>query len=195
MTTTVKFTKIDLELILRMIIYKEEHIMKMTSAYANKLANQLNDEKNYWREKERSSQTYTASLDEEPVIPDYDYRQVADEIGKIDWKICRIKHAINHANVVNTIDLDGEILTIDMVLVRMAQLNNRRDVLDSMRKRLPKTRTGAIHLRSSAPEYTYLNYDLDQVKADYDKVCDSVMKLQIALDRYNQTVEFEVDID
>ncbi len=169
--------------------------MKMTSAYANKLANQLNDEKNYWREKERSSQTYTASLDEEPVIPDYDYRQVADEIEKIDWKICRIKHAINHANVVNTIDLDGETLTIDMVLVRMAQLNNRRDVLDSMRKRLPKTRTGAIHLRSSAPEYTYLNYDLDQVKADYDKVCDSIMKLQIALDRYNQTVEFEVDID
>lgn len=168
--------------------------MKMTSAYANKLVCQLREEKNYWREKERNSQTYTASLAEEPVIPEYDYRQVADEMNRIDEKICKIKHAINIANVTNTVYVDGEVFTIDTILVRMAQLGNRKEILDSMRKRLPKTRTSSLHIRSNDPEYTYLNYDLEQVKADYDKVCDTIMKLQIALDRYNQTVEFEVDI-
>ena len=32
------------------------------------------------------------------------------------------------------------------------------------------------------------------VKKDFEKVSQEIMKLQIALDKYNQTFEFEVDI-
>ena len=44
--------------------------MKVTSAYANKMLKKLNEEKDYWMNKEKESMLYTASADEEPVIPD-----------------------------------------------------------------------------------------------------------------------------
>ena len=76
-----------------------------------------------------------ASLDEEPVIPDYDYAEVSKEIAEIDSKIVTIKHAINIVNVTNTIDVNGTAMTVDAILVKMAQLNQRRGYLDLMRKR------------------------------------------------------------
>ena len=170
---------------------------KMTSAYANKLLRQLEDEKAYWRTQEQNSYVYTAAINEEPVIPEYDYVEMRKTLCELDEKICRIKHAVNLANVTNTVMVGEQSMTIDMILVRMAQLNRRRDVLDSMRKMLPKSRVGNIGFasRNAVPEYQYINYDLDKVKADYDKINDEIMVMQIALDKYNQTVEFEVDID
>ena len=47
---------------------------------------------------------------------------------------------------------------------------------------------------SSVPEYRYINFDLELVKKDFEKVSQEIMKLQIAIDKYNQTFEFEVDI-
>ena len=67
--------------------------MKMTSAYASKLVKKLTEDKDYWTTKERNSCTYTAALDEEPVIPEYDYAEVAAKVAEIDEQIVRIKHA------------------------------------------------------------------------------------------------------
>ncbi len=72
--------------------------MKMTSAYANKVIRKLNDDKVYWRSKEKEGYLYVAALDEEPVIPEYDYAGVAAKITEIDEKIIKIKHAINVSN-------------------------------------------------------------------------------------------------
>lgn len=170
---------------------------KMTSAYANKLIKQLDDDKCYWRTKERESYVYTASNNEEPVVPEYDYEAVSKTIAEIDEKVRRIKHAINLANVSNSILVGTERMTIDAILVKMAQLNSRKSFLDLMRKQLPKTRvnSGAFGTRNAVPEYQYINYDLDTVKADYEKINDEIMVMQIALDKYNQTYEFDVDID
>lgn len=46
----------------------------------------------------------------------------------------------------------------------------------------------------SAPEYKYINYDLEVIRQEYDRISNTIMEMQIALDRYNQTVLFEVDI-
>jgi len=46
----------------------------------------------------------------------------------------------------------------------------------------------------SVPEYRHINFDLELVKKDFEKVSKEIMKLQIALDKHNQTFEFEVDI-
>ena len=54
----------------------------MTSAYANKVLRKLNEDKEFWRSKEAEGCTYVAALDEEPVIPEYDYSQVADTIDR-----------------------------------------------------------------------------------------------------------------
>ena len=172
---------------------------KMTSAYANKVIRKLNEDKEFWVSKEREGSMYVAALDEEPVVPDYDYSETAKNIEEIDAKIVKIKHAINVANCTNTVivgDDDMGKMTIDNVLVRMAQLNNRKAVLDRMRKQQPKARlnTSLYSSRKTSPEYQYINYDLELIKKEYERIDGEIAAMQIALDKYNQTVEFEVDI-
>ena len=169
---------------------------KMTSACANKILKRLNDDKLYLQNKEQEGCIYVASLDEEPVIPEYDYAEVAAAIEEIDAKVVKIKHAINVSNCTNSIDVAGKRMTIDEVLVAMAQLSKRRAFLDGMRKRQPKTRvsSGYFSSRKTAPEYQYINYDMELIKKEYDRIDAEITAMQIGLDKYNQTVEFDVDI-
>lgn len=171
---------------------------KFTSAYASKVLRKLNEDKIFWTEKERTSYFYTAAADEEPVIPDYDYASVAATIAEIDEKMCKIKHAINVTNATVEIAVENgkPKMTIDTILVKMAQLNKRKAVLDLMRKQQPKTR---IHMssysaRKAVPEYQYINYDLELIKAEYERIDSEIAAMQIALDKHNQTYEFEVDL-
>ena len=137
-----------------------------------------------------------AALDEEPVIPDYDYTAVAGNITEIDEKIVRIKHAINLVNVTNEIPVGDKKMSIDTILVRMAQLNKRKNVLDRMRKQQPKTRinSGMYSSRKTSPEYQYINYDLDLIKKEYEILDSEIAAMQIALDKFNQTYEFDVEV-
>lgn len=170
-------------------------MQKMTSAYANKMIRGLEEEKNFWLKTEESSQTYVAAINEEPVIPEYDYEQVAATIAEIDRKIAIIKHAINLSNATALVTVGDEQLSVDTILVRMAQLSKRKIVLDYMRKELPKTRVEArFSSRNAVPEYRYINYDLETVKKDFEDVSKRIMDMQMALDLYNQTVQFEVEI-
>ena len=168
-------------------------MQKMTSAYANKMLKSLEEDKAYWVNKEETSSTYVAANNEEPVVPEYDYLQVANTIAEIDEKITVIKHALNVALKVLVGDIE---MSIDMILIRMAQLNKRKNVLDIMRKRLPKAREEqrSYMSRNTVPEYRYINYDLDLIKKEYESVSKEIMEMQMALDRYNQTVQFEVNM-
>lgn len=170
---------------------------KMTSAYANKLLKSLEEDKKFWETREETSSTYVAANNEEPVIPEYDYREVSDTISEIDRKIAILKHSINLNNVMAKIPVGSEVMSVDSILIEMAQLNKRKTTLDEMRKRNPKAREVLDRFmarNSTIPEYRYINYDLAVVKDDYEKISDRIMKLQMALDKYNQTVEFEVDL-
>jgi hypothetical protein len=100
----------------------------------------LQDDKSFWLSKERDGYLYVAAIDEEPVIPEYDYNQISDEIKNIDRKIVKIKHAINVINSTSEIEIGDESMTIDQILISMAQLNNRRSMLDNMRKQQEKRR-------------------------------------------------------
>ena len=168
--------------------------MNVTRAYANKLIRKLNDDKAFWENKEENASVYTAATDEEPVIPEYSYPEVSGKIAEIDERILAIRHALNVNNASNQIQVGGRTMTVDMILIRMAQLNNRKYVLDTMRKREPKTRLEAHQYsqKKTAIEYEYINYDLDEVKADYEKTDAEIEALQLALDKYNQTVEIEI---
>ena len=107
----------------------------------------LEEDKAFWVNKEAASSTYVAAVNEEPVIPEYDYMTVAN-------------------------------------------------MIDDMRKRLPKTRVYGSSFGSSGsvPEYKYINYDPELIRQEYDRISNTIMEMQIALDRYNQTVLFDVDI-
>lgn len=167
----------------------------MTSAYANKVLKKLKDDKNYYLNKEEEGQVYVAAIDEEPVIPDYDYEEISARIAEIDDKIVKIKHTINVVNATNKISVGDSETTVDTILIRMAQLNNRKSVLDKMRKRQKKTREkyGVLNVRKTAPEYQYLNYDLKLVSSEYERIDSEIAAMQMALDKFNQTFEFDVE--
>lgn len=169
----------------------------MTSAYASKLLRQLDEEKAFHRNKEITSCTYVVAVGEEAVIPDYDYLETSNEIAAIDHKIQIIKHAINVANVNSMIPVQDQIYSVDTILVKMAQLSRRKNFLEELRKQQPKERQDSRSFlagRSNVAEYKYINYDLERVKADYEMLSNEILNMQIALDHYNQTFEFEVEV-
>lgn len=177
-------------------VERRKDMQTMTSAYANKMLKSLEEDKAFWLNKEEEACTYVAAINEEPVVPDYDYVEVATTIAALDEKIAIIKHELNVTNA-NAKVLVGDVtMSIDSILIKMAQLNRRKTVLDVMRKRLPKSREEQCSYmsRNSVPEYRYINYDLELVKNEYELVSKSIMEMQMALDKYNQTVQFEVDI-
>ncbi len=170
-------------------------MQKMTSAYANKMIKSLEEDKAFWVNKEATSSTYVASINEEPVVPEYDYTEVAATIAELDEKIAIIKHALNVSNATAKVPVGDREMSIDTILIRMAQLNKRKAVLDQMRKQLPKAREEQAYMsRNAVPEYRYINYDLELVKREYEAVSNTIMEMQMALDKYNQTVQFEVEI-
>lgn len=168
---------------------------KMTSAYANKMLRSLEEDKEFWVNKEAASSTYVAAINEEPVVPEYDYAEVAATIAEIDEKIAVIKHALNVANANAKVQVGDTEMSIDTILIKMAQLNRRKMVLDVMRKQLPKAREERSYVsRNAVPEYRYINYDLDLIKQEYERISGMIMEMQMALDKYNQTVQFDVGI-
>ena len=171
-------------------------MQKMTSAYANKMLRSLEEDKAFWVNKEDASSTYVVAVNEEPVVPEYDYTEVAKTICEIDEKIAIIKHALNLSNATAKVPVGYITMSVDTILVRMAQLNKRKTILDEMRKRLPKAREEqrSYISRNAVPEYRYINYDLDLVKKEYEAVSRRIMEMQMALDKYNQTEQFDVDI-
>ncbi len=168
----------------------------MTSAYANKLLRSLEEDKAFWVNKEAASCTYVVAVNEEPVVPEYDYAEIAATIANIDEKTAIIKHAINVTNATAKVFVGDVEMSIDTILIKMAQLNKRKSVLDVMRKQLPKARVEqrAYMARNSVPEYKYINYDLELIKQEYESISGKIMEMQMALDKYNQTVQFEVNI-
>jgi len=155
----------------------------------------LEEDKEFWVNKEASSSTYVAAVNEEPVVPEYDYVEVAATIAALDEKIAIIKHALNVTNATAKVQVGDSEMSVDTILIKMAQLNKRKAVLDMMRKQLPKAREERSYMtRNVVPEYRFINYDLDLIKQEYEVVSKSIMEMQMALDRYNQTAQFEVDI-
>ena len=155
----------------------------MTSAYANKMLKSLEEDKTFFLNKEETSCTYIAAVNEKPVIPEYDYAEVAAEITRIDEKIAVIKHALNVSNANANVQVGNTQMSVDTILVKMAQLNRRKTMLDWMRKQLPKKRepNHSYSSGNATPEYRYINYDLDLVKQEYERVSDLIMEMQMAL--------------
>ena len=173
-------------------------MLKMTSAYASKLLKKLTDERNYLANIENDRNTYFADEDTEPIIPDHDYHETKQKISDLNEKIMKIRHAVNLSNTTTVLQIGDKELTVDSVLIRMPQLQAVKDRLDEMRKNQQKELSRGKrwrHRPDETAEIKYANYNIEDAKADYDKVSGEIMMMQLALDRHNQTDEFEVDID
>lgn len=163
----------------------------VTSAAANKMVRKLQDDKEYFLKIEKETCTYLKVEGCEATIPKYDYTGVQDHIMEIDWKIRTIKHAIN---VFNTTTILKNGMALDEALVKLAQLNKRKEKLDVMRNRIPNTRKEDRYSQANFVEYICLNYDLDTVRSDYDECVQDIVDLQMEIDLANQTKQFEIEI-
>ena len=107
-------------------IERRKDMQTMTSAYANKMLKSLEEDKAFWLNKEEEACTYVAAINEEPVVPDYDYVEVATTIAALDEKIAIIKHELNVTNA-NAKVLVGDVtMSIDSILIKMARINFKR---------------------------------------------------------------------
>ena len=169
--------------------------MKVTSALANKLLIQLKGEKEIYTQKEIDS--YIVSEGETPSIPEYNFLENNKAIEEIDLKIMKLKHSINLTNTSSKIDVNGVIYSVDEILIRMAELNLRMKFYDELRRKLPKQRLDSRRFVSknnpNAIEFEYANFNIEDAKKEFEKTQKEIISLQLALDKFNQTYEFEVE--
>ncbi|MBR1686620.1 MAG: hypothetical protein IJ708_15925 [Clostridia bacterium] len=166
--------------------------MKMTSAQAAKELRKLNEEHAALMDRENKSREFVAAIQEdvESVRPAYDYALVQQQLEELEKQIRHLKHAINAFNL--TQEVPGFDMTIDQMLVYLPQLMVRKMKLDVMRKKLLRERTPNYGRNNNIVEYTYANYDIEQVQEDYLKAADMLARAQNALDAVNNSVTFEV---
>ena len=168
----------------------------MTSAEAAKAVKKLQEKFNSIYDIEKQSKEYIAAVDEDLLMarPKYNYSETQKQLNDLEEKIRTIKHAINVFNTTHKVP--GYDMTVDEMLVYIPQLTARINKLYSMKSKLPKKRVSSLSgsRTSSVIEYTYINYDLDAVTADYEAARDELSKAQLALDSLNNSEEFEVPI-
>ena len=143
--------------------------------------------------REENGKEFLAAVGEdiESVRPKYDFTETQNAIAGIETKIRKLKHAINVFNSTTVIpEFD---MTIDEMLVYIPQLTAAKNKLARMKDKLPKVRE-QTRVNSSILDYRYLNYDVETVTAEYEKVTDTLSKAQNALDSVNMNQTLEVDL-
>lgn len=125
------------------------------------------------------------------VRSDYNFVETQNALDKIETEMRKLKHALNVFNSTTVIPEFG--MTIDEMLVYIPQLTMRKNKLARMKDRLPKVRE-QTRVNSSILDYRYLNYDVNEVSAAYEKTCDTLAKAQNALDAVNMSETLEVDL-
>lgn len=167
--------------------------MKYTSAEAGKLLKKLNDEQSSIILREQNSMEFLAAVGEdiESVRPKYNFKETQDALDEVKGKIRKLKHALNVFNSTTVIPEFG--MTIDEMLVYIPQLTARKNELARMKDRLPKVRE-QTRMNSAILDYRYLNYDVNEVAAAYEHICDMLAKAQTALDMANMNQTLEVDL-
>ena len=168
--------------------------MIVTSAEANKELKRYQEELSRILESEKERYVFVAATteDTESARPGYDFDRMQDRICELQDKIRTIKHAINEFNV--THKPDGFDMTVDEMLVYIPQLSGMKAKYQQMAKRLPKSRKDNSYSRSSLIEYEYANYSIADAKVKLDETTAELTKAQLALDKLNTSVTFEINI-
>lgn len=167
--------------------------MKYTSAEANKLLRKLNDDLSSIMVREQGGKEFLAAVGEdlESVRPDYDFAKTQSALAEVESKIRKIKHALNVFN--STTVVPGFDMTIDEMLVYIPQLTAKKNKLSSMKDKLPKVRE-QNRTNSSILDYRYLNYDVNEVAAEFDRLADTLAKAQNALDAVNMSMTLDIEL-
>lgn len=166
--------------------------MEISPAYASKLIKKKNEEIRVLLAEEQKTSTTTACVGEdvEELRHVYNFAETQKEIEILQNDILNLKHAINEFNV-NTI-LPGFNFTIDVALVRMKMLSDRKNRLSFMKQVQPVSRSSGAYIKQ--PEYTYRNFDVDEVIREFNATELELTDLQLAIDKANLGSVLDVNI-
>lgn len=163
---------------------------EMTSAVANKLLRKYNEELQRVYTDETSCSIYTEIAGIDPVIPDYNFNETRCKIETLMQRISDLKHEINAFNLRTVLPNCG--MTIDKALVYMSMLTKEKSRLEGMIKPTKKTLKSGFGIRNNQVEYDVINYEVSDVKTNYDNICKLLTNIQLELDLVNSTYTFEV---
>lgn len=163
--------------------------MKFTSDTANKTLKNLQAEMEATLNSADQSMTYSHGPAETPIIPKYDFKETEEKVQGLRKKIATIRHAINKFNVNTVIEDLG--ITVDEALGEMSYLNTKKKRLYRMLQIQETSRQRAFGGRE--PDITHRNFNIEDAKAEYDKVCEYLIKYQQAINIANLTITFEIE--
>lgn len=167
--------------------------MRYTSAEANKLLKGLEARIADLKQKETKSCSFNAASTEDPetLRPDYDFKEVQEQIAALEQDVRTVKHAVNVFNTTHTLPGFDD-LTIDQALVYMPQLSDRVRKLQGMAAALPRERVESYS--GNIIDYVIANYDIAEAEKAYHAEQEKLSAMQIALDLANSGDTMEIDV-
>lgn len=159
----------------------------MRLAAAMKYLKELEDEKRTLLKQESENSTYQMLNGSAPEIPEYNFKAVQGQLEKIDETVCNIRHAMNVANATKVVEGTG--LTVDQILVTMAQTNDRLGRLQGMASKAKKSQPRFMGALENQTVIFCTNYDPEEVKCCYKQMREKLTNLQMALDLHNLSTE------
>ena len=170
--------------------------MKYSSQKLGKILKQTEEELASLLNQEELAKEFCAAIGEdvESARPEYNFNQFQMKIDELNAKIRKIKHALN---IFNTTTIVKEFnITVDQMLIFIPQLSARKKTLSIMKGKLPKARVSnhMLHSGLTSVDYCYLNYDLAEVTAQYNKISETLSEAQMALDRVNGLESIELEL-
>lgn len=166
----------------------------VTSAYANKRLKDLNEKLDNLYLTEQQRMQYVKISGQYTPVPDYDFSSTRDKVQQLMTEIYELKHAINQFNTTTVVPEFN--MTIDAVLVYMAGLTREKNRLASMMKmEREKVKDGFGSKSTTYVELMCTSFDPEEAAVSYEEINSKLQKLQLALDKVNSTVTFEIGSD
>ena len=157
--------------------------MKKCNTQIMKELKKLEENRTSWLSFEKNNCTVTYCANEEPIIPDYSYDEVSKQIEWFDTEIRRLKGLLAYSNV--TTIVEGFDMTINDALIYLAQLKAKQTRLDSLNAKNKLSRSTVGY--GDAIQYTKILYDQEPIAKELAEVTETIMLLQMAIDRTNLT--------
>lgn len=163
----------------------------MCVAGAMKYLKLLGDNKDSLIRKEIEGSVYDELNGERQSCAEYSLADTQRELELLDQSVLNIRHAVNVSNSTSIVGDTG--LTVDQVLISMAQLNARLYQLQDMALKPVRSRPRPFSPGSSDKIVVCANYDPVEAKTMATEIREKVSKLQMALDMHNLSTEISFE--